>query len=646
VLDKSSETDYFARTPKNIKHGGVALYKINDNLGVVSNNNNLVKTDNLFVNEVTRKKATSNKTTSVKAWLAKPANVFSFAGTAAVGLVTIAALSSAPANAIQFDMDVNNVKGFVDTTVTASMAVSTKTASPRRGSSSGRSNVFNHGGDIYSAPLSFITDAGLTMKNSWGDSGIFTRFGYLYDFVARDGANKCTNCFDGGNGGAGTLDGIPNGARTEYNKFTLYDLFVYTNFQIAGHYTSLRVGKQVINWGESSIMGGGITQMINPQDINKQTIPGSDIKERLLPQEMVYTNFEITPNTSLEAYYVWNHRRSEFIPVGSFWSPFDLIGQGYNPDITGVGTISTGTDKASRSGQWGMALHHIIEGLNYADLGFYYVRSHAFLPTLQANWDPRQTSPVPGFPGTSYHSVYTDDQDTYAISLNGEVGDTGVSFQTEANLKTDFYDSRECQNLFGLGGILGALGAAPFPASYTPNYPHVGGVPGCENQAHDIYTWIGDFTYSIGGGPFGADKQSYVFNWNMEWVDGADRGDPTDKITVGGVPKGLERSPSVDQLDRLVTDYSWGYVMVAAFEYNNLFWNLNVKPSFVWVHNVEGYQAFNAGALTENQRTVRAGVTFDYQSKMSLEFAATHWPGKDGTWSDADNVSATFKYSF
>ena len=558
------------------------------------------------------------------------------------------------ANAFQFDidvskldMDISNVQAFVDTTVTASMAVTTKTASPRRAVSSGRSNVFNHGGDIYSAPLSFITDAGLSMNNSWGDSGIFTRFGYLYDFAARDGANKCTNCFDGGNGGTGTLDGLSSGARSEYNKFTLYDLFVYTNFRIAGHATSLRAGKQVVNWGESSIMGGGITQMINPQDFAKATIPGSEIKERLLPQELVYTNFEITPNTSLEAYYVWNWRRSEFIPVGTYFSPFDLIGQGYNPQLSpALGTTSTGTDNPSRSGQWGMALHHIIEPLNYADLGFYYVRSHAFQPFLQANWDDRQTSTLPGvIPGTSYHSVFSEDQDTYAITLNGEVGDTGVSFQTEVNLKTDFYDTRECMNNQGATGF-GSLSGAPVPASWTPDYPHTGGVPGCDNEANDVYTWLGDLTYSVGGGPFGADKQSYVFNNMLTWVSGQSRGDLTDKITEGGVAKGLERSPGVDQLDRLLTDFAWGYTLVAAYEYNNLFWNLNVKPSFVWIHNVEGYTSFNNGALIENQRTVRAGVTFDYQSKMSLEFAATHWPGKDGTWSDADNVSATFKYSF
>ncbi|HCO59630.1 MAG TPA: hypothetical protein DIT58_05500, partial [Porticoccaceae bacterium] len=51
---------------------------------------------------------------------------------------------------------------------------------------------------------------------------------------------------------------------------------------------SLRVGKQVVNWGESNIMGGGLSTVINPSDLAKTTTPGTEVKERLLPQEMVY----------------------------------------------------------------------------------------------------------------------------------------------------------------------------------------------------------------------------------------------------------------------------------------------------------------------------------------------------------------------
>ena len=560
-------------------------------------------------------------------------------------VILVASTAAVSVNAFEIKFDNPNLSGFVDTTVTASVAITTTNGIQRFSPASGRLNVFENAGEVYSAPLSFITDAGIR----WGNWGVFTRFGYLYDFEIMDGSNKCTNC--GGNPlldrtPAGALDGIPEGARNEYNAFTLYDLFIYGDLYIADYMASLRIGKQVVNWGESNIMGGGISSAINPEDLAKRTTPGTEVKERLLPQEMVYFNLGLTDNTSLEAYYIWNWRRTQFVPVGTYFSPFDFLGQGFNPDLSVPGVEKRGSDKPDRGGQWGVAIHHIFESLNDMDLGLYWVRSHASNPYLQANFDPAGPGVIPGL-FTTYHEVFSEDQDTYAISLSGEVFQTGVSFQTELNLREDFWDTRECQNFFGLAGILGAIGAAPFPVAWTPGYPETGGVPGCENENNDVYTWLGSLTMS-GAGHFGADSHAYVFDWQMQWVDGQDRGDLTDKTPANDANSarlGLN-APGLDQLDRFVTDFSWGYTIVAAYTYNDVFLNVNVKPTFVWVHNVEGYQPFNSGALFENQRTVNVGVTFEYQNNMSLNIAHTWWPGREGTWSDRDNVAATFKYSF
>lgn len=555
---------------------------------------------------------------------------------------------AASASAFELQFDDPNWTGFIDTTVTASAAMATKSAPLHARTPSGRNNVFSEAGDVYSAPLSFITDLGIRR----GDWGLFTRFGYSYDFAVMDNANKCTNCggdFVNNRTPDGSLNGIPDGARNEYNVFTLYDLFIYGDLELSGHLASLRIGKQVVNWGESSIMGGGISSVINPSDLVKLTTPGTEIKETLLPQEMVYFNYGISEFTSVEAYYVWNWRRSEFIPVGTFFSPFDFLGQGFNPDLSVPGVEKRGTDKASRGGQWGLAMHHVFSSLNDVDMGVYWARSHAQQPYLQANFDPSGPAVIPGL-FTSYHEVFAEDQDTYAISFAGEVGSTGVQFQTEVNMRENFWDTRECENFFGLAGILGAIGAAPFPTSWTPNYPDTGGVPGCENENNDVYTWLGSLLFSGGSGLFGADSYTYLFDWQLQWVEDQDRGDLTDKVSISGptspIAHGAERSPGVDQLDRLVTDFSWGYTALVSFTYNDLFANINVTPRLVWVHNVEGYEPFNTGALIENQRTVNASVTFDYLNNMSLQLAATWWPGKEGTWSDRDNVSATFKYNF
>lgn len=510
------------------------------------------------------------------------------------------------ANAVQLTFDNPKISGYVDTTISFSAAVALKNSNSKNTpSSSGRQKVFDGSGDVYSVPLSVLSDIGINYR----DMGFFTRVGYTYDFVLRDGANKCSLGSCNENAVAGTMDGISGDSREEANRFRLYDFFAYKNFDVNGNSLNVRVGKQVMNWGESNFAGGGITQMINPVDLGKSTTPGSEIKERLLPQEMVYANYELSDTTSLEAFYIWNWRRTEFMPVGTFFSPFDFQGEGDNAKLGDTTNVSS--DNPERGGQFGISMHTILENFDEMDLGFYYTRTHAHLPYMQA------------FTNNTYRTVYAEGQDTYAVSLNGEVGSTGISFQTELNYKPDFFDTRGCRNGHGLSS----------PTKFPDTTPK----KGCGIEAADVTTLLGAFTY-VGGKPlFGANKQAYILDMAAVWIDGLD-GNYSDTMRP--------HADGVDQLDRPINDFAFGYTAVASYTYNNLFWNLNVNPVFVFRHDVEGRMPFNNGAITEDQRVVKVGVTFDYQSTMSLNIAATKWISEDGTFGDRDNVAATFKYSF
>lgn len=519
-------------------------------------------------------------------------------------LLSAAGVLSSQAMAFQLEFDDPSMKGFIDSTVTVSTAMALTNTENNTAASSGRQSIWDSSGSFYTAPISILTDIGI----SKGNTGVFARVGYSYDAVMMDSSNKCTNCSE--TTPAGTMDGISEEAREEYNRFRVYDLFAYTNIDLDGHGLSLRAGKQVINWGESNYAGGGITQMINPVDLGKATTPGSEVKERLLPQEMVYANYELTGTTSIEAFYIWNWRKTDFIPVGAFFSPFDFQGEGDNAPLGG--RVHVSSDNPDRGGQYGISMHTILEDFDEMDLGFYYTKTHAHLPYMQA------------FGNGTYREVYAEGQDTYAISLNGEVGSTGISFQNELNYKPDFFDTRLCTNSHGLanGGI------NVFPDT-TP-------LAGCGIEAADVTTLLGAFTYVGGKAPFGADKQAYIFDYAAIWIDG---------LSGGPIPS-RPGADGVDQLDRPINDFAFNYTMVASYTYNNLFWDLNVNPVFVFRHDVEGKMPFNNSAITEKQRIVKVGVTFDYQSTMSLNIAATKWISNEGTWGDRDNVAATFKYSF
>ncbi|MFZ2209391.1 MAG: DUF1302 family protein [Porticoccaceae bacterium] len=573
------------------------------------------------------------------------------------------ALLAGPAAAFKIDFQDPEIKAYLDSTVSVSSAMRVESAKHPTFQASGNWNVFNDAGDIYSTPLTYLGELSIAK----GDYGFFTRFKYLYDYTLN--SKDCDNCF--GRTPAGTFDGVPKGSQDAANKATLLDAFVHGSWTVADRQLALRAGKQVINWGESNIMGGGIATMQSPEDLNGRVTPGAEVKERLLPQEMLWGSFDLTDNWMVEAYYVWNWRPSIFISTGTLFSPFDFLGPGFNPDLSIAGVEYRGHDYPDRGGQWGLATRFVIESLNSAELGFYWVRSHAFLPALQANYDASGPVAFPVIGGVTYQSVFAEDQDTYAVSLTGELGTTGLSYGMEVNLREDFYDTRQCMNNFGLTGVAGALGvlggggtpaAALAAAGLTPQ------VPGCEQGNSNQYMWLGNIVSSTGGGPFGADRQSYVFDVAVSWIDDLEHGDPTDRrnvtpltlaaataaqtgragntIAQAGTLVDPGRFKGVDQLDRPLTPFAWGYTAVASFEYNNLFWNLNVKPRFVFAHGVEGYTPFGSGALVENQRTAVAGVTFEYLSSTSLDLAYTTWLGSAGVWDDRDNIALTFKYSF
>ncbi len=600
----------------------------------------------------------------------------------AAGTVALAAVGSHA-----FEFNVGEWRGFVDTTFTASAAMRVEgnsdfgTADP-----TGRNNLFKDAGDVYSSPLSLLTDIGIRKDNY----GFFTRAAYTYDPTIMD--EDCSNCFRpnvwpfpaGGTGSpaSSVLHGVPFGGtpvsvvdgiddkaqNLAGNRFVLLDLFFHAGWDVGEHPLNVRVGKQVINWGESNIMGGGISQMMNPTDLSKATTPGTDVKETLTPQESVYLNFGFTDNISLEAYYTWNWRESTFIGVGTYFSPFDFLGAGYNPDLFVRGIEKSGKSEPENGGQWGINMHFVIPSWNYADLGIYWVRSHAHSPYigLNENYVPR---PDPARPGAmtlaGYQWIYPEDQDTYAISLNGE-GPFDTSFAVEFNLKEKFYDTRECRNLFGIGGIgVPDLGGIPVSAIFGFPLAGQGGVgtqgvtPGCDVGASNVYTFLGNLTKSAGTDLFGADKINLVFDMAAVWIpelhfDGGAAAGGRDRVNASATsPTGQSTHigdpgffKGVDGLDRPLTEFSWGYTAVMGLEYPNLFWNLTVKPTVIFVHHVEGYTPFQGGAMVENQRTIVSKLTFDYQSQTSVDLQYVTWLGTAGTNASRDNVSITFKYSF
>lgn len=107
----------------------------------------------------------------------------------------------------------------------------------------------------------------------------------------------------------------------------LLDLWAQKDFSLGEQRAHLRLGNQVMNWGESYFATGGINAS-NAVDIQKLLIPGTQLKQALLPAPMLSFATALPGGFSAETYYQFRWNSNIYPPVGAFWSTSDVFGRG------------------------------------------------------------------------------------------------------------------------------------------------------------------------------------------------------------------------------------------------------------------------------------------------------------------------------
>lgn len=110
-----------------------------------------------------------------------------------------------------------------------------------------------------------------------------------------------------------------------------YDLLDYNIghiFMPFDHAVAVKVGDQVLNWGESSLLALNSLNTINPPDARRLNMPGLDLKEAFRPIGMVTLDTDLIESVSLQGFYSYDWKPLVVDPVNTFFSQSDTLGDG------------------------------------------------------------------------------------------------------------------------------------------------------------------------------------------------------------------------------------------------------------------------------------------------------------------------------
>ncbi len=235
------------------------------------------------------------------------------------------------------------------------------------------------------------------------DVTFLTRVNWVRDFAATQ-----TSGIESVTTPPGLPGNLADDARQDLKfKARVLDFWVSKSFQVGEQQARVRVGNQVVSWGESLFLPGGVNST-NALDIMRLSQPGTQLKEVVLPAPMISLASGLAKGLNAEAYVQTDWNRSYFPPTGSYWSLVNGLGKGH--DTYGLADVP-----ARNSGQWGVAMRYEPPATSL-NLGVYAMNYHDKVPQFSVNI--KNTGAV-GW-------TYPEDRRMYGVSANFPLGDWAI----------------------------------------------------------------------------------------------------------------------------------------------------------------------------------------------------------------------------
>ncbi|OOG85429.1 adhesin [Pseudomonas sp. A25(2017)] len=518
------------------------------------------------------------------------------------------------------------------------------------------------------------------LELKYGDTGVFVRGKYWYDFELKDESRPFKDISD---------NNRKEGAQSSGGQ--ILDAFVYHNYAIADQPGSVRLGKQVVSWGESTFIQGGINS-INPVDVSAFRRPGAEVKEGLIPVNMFYVSQSLTDNLSAEAFYQLEWDQTVVDNCGTFFSQPDVIADGctdnlrvlnkrstipgaFLPFLTANGVnvneegvlVRRGADRDARdSGQWGASLKYMFEPLD-TEFGAYFMNYHSRAPIFSATGAAQQfyASPLPLRPlivagNSKYFVEYPEDIRLYGLSFSTTLP-TGTAWSGELSYRPNAPVQLSTTDIL-------FAGVTPIPGFGDASV--LDGSPGQDLHGYrrkEITQFQTTFTHFLDQ-VMGASRLTLVGEIGVTHVGGLESKsdarygrDPV--FGPGELPNGFcdslngrtaagggQTSSDVNSNcnnDGFTTSTSWGYRARAIWEYPDVFAGVNLKPNVAWSHDVKGYSPGPGGNFEEGRKAVSLGLDAEYQNTYNASLAYTNFFGGDfSTVDDRDFLALSVGVTF
>jgi hypothetical protein len=252
------------------------------------------------------------------------------------------------------------------------------------------------------------------------DYGFKSNASFSYDTEMMDKQRNYDYDFDG------IKDDWSSDAEDASGKvFNLLDAYVYGNF--LDDSLDLRVGRQVINWGEGLVFMDGVSVQV-PFNINNLVLPGSELKEAYMGLGAVRAQIAATDTLSFDAYWQWEWEKNMFPGTGTFYGDDILASPGAEDETLawtgGAFGFEDRDGDVDESNQWGVSATSYIGNSEY---GIYYSRYNDAMPSV-------------GFDLNSGNLFveYAEDQDMYGISMATSIRGLGAwTVNTELSYRPD-----------------------------------------------------------------------------------------------------------------------------------------------------------------------------------------------------------------